>query len=295
MAEVDTGNADDERPKAIQDATSTPKKETDAAPVLTGCDCLKALKEFTSSGLFFMIVGVAMLLWANSTMGKTHSTLSFFLVVIGSAILLFGTGTQAFGQASGEQLAKYTLTLAGGAGALAFAIAIGVVLAQKPIRDAFHAERQYLKLPVEVETDGQSNIDGYIAEAFVGNVAVATSRPKRKSIEIFVPFLPGETDVPVTLELLSADPKSTNPDLKLEAQKSWTIDPTNSDSRDGAFDLSSYNWSKHERADHVISVRKPASELTTATGSRVDKNPPDRPGTNFPEPAVKVILSTGGS
>jgi hypothetical protein len=76
-----------------------------------------------SSGLFFMAVGCVFLVVAAYTMGETHSSLSFVLVVVGVAILLYGTGTQGMGQLDSHVgTAKYKVAVAGGAGALAFGV-----------------------------------------------------------------------------------------------------------------------------------------------------------------------------
>jgi hypothetical protein len=52
--------------------------------------------QITTSGLFFMVVGIAFLVVAGSTITRTHSALTFVLVVVGVAILLYGTGTQGW-------------------------------------------------------------------------------------------------------------------------------------------------------------------------------------------------------
>jgi len=66
---------------------------------------------FTSSGLFFMIVGAIFLYVAFNTMGRTHAAMSFVFVVVGVAILLYGTGTQGIGDFDSgeraEQVARY--------------------------------------------------------------------------------------------------------------------------------------------------------------------------------------------
>ena len=50
---------------------------------------------FFRSGFFFMLFGTAFLYFAFANGQRAHSAMTFILVVIGSAIVLFGTGTQA--------------------------------------------------------------------------------------------------------------------------------------------------------------------------------------------------------
>src|SRR5262249_39091472 len=107
---------------------------------------------FPSSGLFFMIIGGAILWEAYATMGTAHSAMSFILVVVGVAILLYGTGTQGIGQWSSgqpsEQLASYKVAMAGGAGVIAFCVAGGIIAFRTQIKEAFRIEQGYMRFQI---------------------------------------------------------------------------------------------------------------------------------------------------
>jgi hypothetical protein len=70
----------DEMKKAIGNAAPAPPP-----PPLTGWAA------FTQSGIFFILLGLILLLVAYWGLGIVHSTFSFVLVVLGVAILLYGS------------------------------------------------------------------------------------------------------------------------------------------------------------------------------------------------------------
>jgi len=123
-----------------------------------------------SSGLFFMIVGTGFLAVANYTMGSAHSSFSFVLVVVGVAILLYGTGTQGIGQFhSHVGAATYRVALAGGAGVLAFCVGIGIVWKANDIKDAFQIEKKYLR--VVIQPDVSDGVSQTIFSNYVANIS----------------------------------------------------------------------------------------------------------------------------
>jgi membrane protein implicated in regulation of membrane protease activity len=103
---------------------------------------LTGFAAFTQSGIFFILLGLALLLVAYWGLGIVHTTFSFVLVVLGVAILLYGTGTQGMGRVErASDQAKYNIALAGGAGVLSFCIAYGIALLGEMQR-AFQIERK---------------------------------------------------------------------------------------------------------------------------------------------------------
>ena len=144
---------------------------------------------FLSSGVFFMIVGAVALLAAFLTMGTTHASFTFVLVVVGVAILLYGTGTQGAGNfetVAGEM--KYKIGVAGGAGILAFAVGIGIVEKSADIRDAFQIEKKYARLIFRDEGDGVGKLTDYVPEIYVNGLPVPSQRDG-ESIVALIPFL----------------------------------------------------------------------------------------------------------
>ncbi|MEQ1951501.1 hypothetical protein [Mesorhizobium sp. CN2-181] len=155
---------------------------------------------FLSSGFFFMLVGASALLAAFLTMGTTHASFTFVLVVVGVAILLYGTGTQGAGNfetTAGEM--KYKIGVAGGAGILAFAVGIGIVEKSADIRDAFQIEKKYARLIFRDQGDGIGRLTDYVPEISVNGVPVPSLR-YGESIVALIPFLasPGDQNIQIS-------------------------------------------------------------------------------------------------
>lgn len=155
-------------------------KERDAAAARGG------FWYFVSSGFFFMIVGAAALWFAFASMGNTHTSFTFVLVVVGVAVLLYGTGTQGVGNfETTAGAAKYKLGIAGGAGVLAFAVGYGIVEKAPDIKRAFQIEKRYLRLSFSPSfKDGVSTFDGYVPEVIIDGVGA----PVYRSGDGFVAF-----------------------------------------------------------------------------------------------------------
>lgn len=146
---------------------------------------------FFSSGIFFVCLGAAFLTIAFRTMGGVHGVFSFVLVVLGVAILLYGTGTHGMGSLYGDQsFAKYRIVLAGGAGVLAFATGFGMAVYGPKMRDVFNLENKHLIVFLMPTNDGLSG-----SEATIGNYAVqfyldGTPIPSLADTNKFVGFIP---------------------------------------------------------------------------------------------------------
>ncbi len=132
---------------------------------------------FVSSGFFFMLVGAVTLWCAFYTMGNTHASFTFVLVVVGVAVLLYGTGTQGVGNfetAAGE--IKYKVGMAGGAGILAFCVGLGIVEKSPDIKRAFQIEKKYLRLSFATANDGVSTFDDYVPEVIIDGISAPVYR-----------------------------------------------------------------------------------------------------------------------
>src|SRR5262249_933268 len=99
--------------------------------------------QFTSSGLFFMLIGATFLVVAALTLNTSHATFSFVLVVVGVAVLLFGTGTQGVGEAEAP---GYKVAIAGGAGIIAFCVGWGIIHYAEEIKTVFQVEKKYVRV-----------------------------------------------------------------------------------------------------------------------------------------------------
>jgi hypothetical protein len=144
-----------------------------------------------SSGVFFISLGALILYIANSTMGPAHSAFTFVLVVLGVAIMLYGTGTQGMGSLqSTSAVAKYNIAIAGGAGVLAFCVAYGIIVKQEDIKSAFQVEKKYVRVPV-MSRDGRPLLDFYVWEFSIDGVGIPALR-QGNYLEILVPYFATE-------------------------------------------------------------------------------------------------------
>jgi hypothetical protein len=150
--------------------------------------------KFTMSGLFFMIVGSSFLLTAGVTITRTHSAFTFILVVVGVAILLYGTGTQGMGTVDSTlETAKYKVQIAGGAGVLAFVVAFGIIHFAPEIKDAFQVQKKYVRVIV-AGNDGYTDLQNFASEFTIDGMPVPALRAG-SLVEIFVPYLETESDL----------------------------------------------------------------------------------------------------
>jgi hypothetical protein len=157
-----------------------------------------AFFSFVSSGFFFMLVGCAFLFVAAQTMGPTHAMMSFVLVVVGVAILLFGTGTQSVGEFDSKRdEANYKVKMAGGAGALAFCIAAGIVYYHPKMKSAFQIEKKYFV--VKVQPLPHLTFDKYLAQFSIEGVPVP-SMQRGQFMLVYVPYLESEEKTKRTVE-----------------------------------------------------------------------------------------------
>ena len=153
---------------------------------------------FTTSGLFFMLVGTAFLCAAYLTIGKTYAAMSFVFVVVGVAILLYGTGTQGIGRfASGqsaEHLARYNIALAGGAGLIAFCVAAGVIKYHEDMKQSFQIEQRYLRAQISGKGVAEDDIGHYLPDVLVNGLPEPALR-HGDYIEVYLPYTVGEPKI----------------------------------------------------------------------------------------------------
>ena len=146
---------------------------------------------FCSSGLFFIALGMVFLFLAHWSMGSAHAGMTFVLVVLGVAVLLYGTGTQGMGEFKTDAAAaKYNIAIAGGAGVLAFCVAFGIIEYSPKMRDAFQTEKKFVRLLIK-SVDGSSNIPSYAPTFEIDGVAIPAAR-RGNLVEVFVPYVTSE-------------------------------------------------------------------------------------------------------
>lgn len=158
-----------------------------------------------TSGFFFMVVGTGFLVWAFTTMGSAHAAMSFVLVVVGVAILLYGTGTQGIGILDGPDskvtMARYKVAIAGGAGVLAFAVAAGIIMWAPEMKQAFQVEQKYIRFIVHPHSyNGQKDLENYLPLAYINGVRVPIVL-REATIEIYAPYRSNATNPTFNLDL----------------------------------------------------------------------------------------------
>lgn len=176
-------------------AAMPPPAPAPAAPAKWSVEYFLDLgSKFASSGVFFIAFGAILLFLANHTMGPAHSAFTFVLVVLGVAVLLYGTGTQGVGQLqSGTEAAKYNVAIAGGAGVLAFAVAFGIIKYSNDMKTAFQIEKKYFLVFVEPNGDGSSTFANHGAQFMIDGVSIPAMR-RGDYLIVYVPYVEREKD-----------------------------------------------------------------------------------------------------
>ena len=174
---------------------------------------------FFSSGFFFLVLGGVILFIAQDRMSTNHAGITFVLVVLGVALLLYGTGTQGMGQFTAGAGAGCNIAIAGGAGIVAFVVAYGIIKYSTDMRDAFQPERKFVRVLVQ-GGDGVTEIAKYASTFEIDGVAVPAAVKTRNVVEVYVPYLPYEIVRPAT-------PASATPNAPLADDKGMCPTPEN--------------------------------------------------------------------
>lgn len=135
-----------------------------------------------------MLFGTGFLLFAFANGQRAHSAMTFILVVIGSAMVLFGTGTQASGDVDGTDEGRaYKIKIAGGAGVMSLIIGFGLVQKGKDLKGVFRPERTIVVATLIAErSDAPAALSDYYVEAYLDNLPVPVVRRDR-IIELYIP------------------------------------------------------------------------------------------------------------
>jgi hypothetical protein len=112
----------------------------------------RELKAFFISPVFFIALGCVFLYAAFALLDRAHSAFVFLLAILGVAIVLYGTGTQAAGtgKAGEEKIgATMNVAIAGGAGVLAAFFGYGVLEYNESIKEVFKRTVDYGALQLQ--------------------------------------------------------------------------------------------------------------------------------------------------
>ena len=165
------------------------------------------IKLFFASGIFYIVLGCAFLWMSYATLNEAHSAFVFLLAVLGIAIVLYGTGTQAVGSGNTGPI---NVAIAGGAGVLAALFGFGVVTYQPQIEEVFKRTQDYavLYLSVEGVTGDLSHYDIY---ARLGGSSQLPLYRDGRRIKILVPI---DEDEPKTLVAVSLTSRGQTPEFR---------------------------------------------------------------------------------
>ena len=166
----------------------------------------RALKAILASGVFYILLGGFFLFAAYSTLTKVHSAFVFLLAILGVAILLYGTGTQA--AATGNtgntgNLGVINVAIAGGAGALAAVFGFGIAHFASDIEKVFKAQTDYGVLIISNEEDIK-NLDfqkDYDVTAELADGTRLHLWRQAKLVEVIVPIRVGSSHSDVIVRL----------------------------------------------------------------------------------------------
>jgi hypothetical protein len=196
------------------------------------------LSDFLSSGFFFTALGLLLLLLAFIGLGVVHTTFSFVLVVLGVAILLYGTGTQGMGRfETDSNSVKYNVALAGGAGVLAFCVAFGIVKYYSDMKQAFGLQTKYVIVVMKPHKDSESTFSNYHSEFNVEGNAVPSMK-RGDNVLVYVPFLESQGDKTQRVSYsFIRDPAYPNPSLLDKLKDDVDIDIGQAAASNGGFDF----------------------------------------------------------
>jgi uncharacterized protein YjeT (DUF2065 family) len=180
--------------------------------------------QLSLTGIFYIILGLGILYYASANMGASHAALSFVLVVLGLALVLYGTGTQSAGDLKSDATtaARYNVYIAGGAGVLAFCIAMGIVYKHEDMKQAFQIERQYLIVKVQPTDDGQSRLDNYLAHASIEGMSIPLAR-RGDNLMVYVPFVLTDTSATVNISLERSGASAATSPLRPTMNKTFLV------------------------------------------------------------------------
>lgn len=115
------------------------------------------IKLFFASPIFFIVLGSFFIYCGLILLDQTHSGFVFILAVLGIAMILFGTGSQAVASGTLPQnnTTSISVGIAGGAAALAAIFGYGIVSQETGIQDFFKRSVDYGYF--ELTTTGTAN------------------------------------------------------------------------------------------------------------------------------------------
>jgi hypothetical protein len=241
------------------------------------------IPQFFSSGIFFILLGMVLLIIARNGLGIVHTSFSFVLVVLGTAILLFGTGTQGMGKLESDAAtAKYNIAIAGGAGALALIIAFGMMKYAPQIHSTFDVETKYLVVRVQPKGDGSTDLSNYWGRFEIDGIAIPSAR-RGKGFEVFVPYSNGQDGSKTVSYSLMADPVAPKAGLKSLIEETMNIELSEQNIDRGN---AGFSFPVSRNLIYISAKSSDAKALSAAASQEL----PVAEGRTPPRPSVAPIL-----
>jgi hypothetical protein len=183
----------------------------------------RRLNDICSSGIFFIFLGLGLLFfaWLGLTVG-IHTSFSFVLVVLGIAVLLFGTGTQGMGRlTSAEAASRYTISIAGGAGILAIAIGYGMIVLGPRIQEVFELQTHYAWVELRADPRCSLGINKYWAE-FTADGQSLAYKSEKGQLFVLLPYYYSELQRAKVIGG-AEDKKTVDADFKKTIDAEFTV------------------------------------------------------------------------
>jgi hypothetical protein len=127
-----------------------------------------------SAGFCFIVLGLILLAGGYITLSiGVHTSFTFVLIVLGMAILLFGTGTQGIGNLDSKTAtAQLNAKIAGGAGVLALLIGVGMALLGPQMQRTFDLETRHIAAKLKPNTFTGSSFENYWGKFDIDGVPI---------------------------------------------------------------------------------------------------------------------------
>ncbi len=172
-------------------------------------------KAFFNSPIFYILLGCLFLYAAFEGLDKAHSAFVFLLAILGIAIVLYGTGTQAAGSGkAGDDMVGATMNvaIAGGAGVLAAFFGFGVLHYHSDIQDVFKRTVDYGVVQLQKgKNQAQTvNLNEYDAVASMLDGRLLPLWRDNSALHIMVPIYDQKTPTQITLQLRQRSPNPLN-------------------------------------------------------------------------------------
>jgi hypothetical protein len=197
-----------------------------------------------ANAFFFILLGLILLGCAYGTLAiGVHTSFSFVLVVLGVAILLFGTGTQGVGKfESSTTAAKVNGAIAGGAGLLALAVGYGMAVYGSDMQRAFGVETHYVVVKLLPNNDGASSFVNYWAEFSIDGEPIPSVR-RGDVLLAFVPYSDIQKNAVkrVTYHLRPHDPRVLSANFKQTVEDRFEVPIAQIDRFNGGVDFPTYD------------------------------------------------------